>query len=66
MMLHAGQDNTARGHHHSFSVGEARTCDYVFLAVDGDFAEEYAMKITEVSLVVFFDYYMHLYELVSF
>jgi hypothetical protein len=31
-----------------FSVEEARTCDYVFLAVDGDFAKEYAMKITEV------------------
>eukprot|EP00953_Heterococcus_sp_UTEX-ZZ885_P020456 11444-Heterococcus_DN1.PRE.3 len=30
-----------------FSVEEARTCDYVFLAVDGDFAKEYAMKITE-------------------
>eukprot|EP00953_Heterococcus_sp_UTEX-ZZ885_P022999 12674-Heterococcus_DN1.PRE.3 len=30
-----------------FSVEEARTCDYVFLAVDSDFAKEYAMKITE-------------------
>ncbi|KAG5181917.1 aspartate-semialdehyde dehydrogenase [Tribonema minus] len=30
-----------------FSVPEARSCDYVFLAVDGDFAKEYAPQITQ-------------------
>jgi N-acetyl-gamma-glutamylphosphate reductase len=37
-----------------FNVASARGCDFVFLAVDGDFAKEYAPQITQVQRTSYF------------